>query len=157
MARLAALAGAIALSAMSVLAAAAVEPVSGTWELNLAKSRFVPASQAPRSQTRTYQVSGNQETARHTGIDAQGNPTLIEFTVTYDGKDHPLKGYADWDAISMKRIDAYTSEFTQSRQGKVTLVGKRVVSKDGKTMTLTAKGTTAKGETLDSIIVLDRK
>ena len=157
MARLIALAGAIALSAMSVLSAAAVEPVSGTWELNLAKSRFVPASQAPRGQTRTYQVNGHQETARHTGIDAQGNPTLIEFTVTYDGKDHPLNGYADWDAISMKRIDAYTSEFTQSRHGKVTLVGKRVVSGDGKTLTITAKGSTAKGEAVDNAIVLDRK
>lgn len=156
MAQLLALVAAVALSTMT-LSAQAPDPASGTWELNVAKSRFVPASMLPRSQTRTYQVTGNQETARHTGIDAQGNPTLIEFTVAYDGKEHPLKGYADWDAISMKRVDTHTTEFTQSRGGKVTLTGKRVVSKDGKTMTITARGTTAKGEPVDTLAVFDKR
>jgi hypothetical protein len=146
----------VALSTMT-MSAQETDAASGTWELNLAKSKFVPASLAPKSQTRTYQVKGNQETARHTGIDAQGKPTLIEFTVAYDGKDHPLKGYADWDSISMKRIDAYTTEFTQSYGGKVTLSGKRVVSKDGKTMTITAKGTTVKGEPVDLLILFDKR
>ena len=155
MARLLALIGAVALT--MTISAQGTDPASGTWELNLAKSKFVPASQAPRSQTRTYQVKGDQETARHTGVDAQGKPTLIEFTASYDGKDHPLKGYADWDSISMKRIDAYTTDFTQSRGGKPTLSGRRVVSKDGKTMTITAKGTTAKGEAVDNSIVLEKR
>jgi len=155
MARLLACIGAVALS--MTISAQAADPASGVWELNLTKSTFVPATHTPRSQTRTYQVKGKQETARHTGVDAQGNPTLIEFTATYDGKDYPLKGYPDWDSIAMKRIDAYTTEFTQSRGGKVTLSGKRVVSKDGKTMTVTAKGTTAKGERVDYQIVLDKR
>jgi hypothetical protein len=156
MARLLALIGAVALSTMT-MSAQGTDPASGTWELNLAKSKFVPANQAPRSQTRTYLVKGDQETARHTGVDAQGKPTLIEFTVSYDGKHHPLKGYADWDSIAMKRIDAYTTEFTQSRGGKVALSGRRVVSKDGKTMTITAKGTTATGEPVDSLLVFEKR
>ena len=156
MPRLLALMGAVALAATAV-SAQATDPASGVWELNLAKSKFVPARLAPRSQTRNYQVKGEQETARHTGVDAQGNPTLIEFTVAYDGKAYPLKGYADWDAIAMKRIDAYTIAFTQLRGGKVTLSGTRVVSKDGKTMTITAKGTTAKGEPVDTLTVLDKR
>lgn len=156
MAKLLALIAAVALSTMT-LSAQAPDPASGTWELNLAKSKYVPASLAPRSQTRTYQVTGDQETARHTGVDAQGNPALIEFTVTHDGKAHPVKGYADWDSISMKRIDTHTTEFMQSRSGKVTLTGRRVVSKDGKTMTITAKGTTAKGEPVDILAVFDKR
>lgn len=157
MSRLLALAGAVALSVATVISGQPVDAASGTWELSLAKSRFVPAGRAPKSQTRTYQVQGNQETARHTGIDAQGNPTLIEFAVSYDGKSHPLKGYADWDSISMKRIDAYTTEFTQSRDGTVSLRGTRAVSKDGKTMTITAKGTTAKGEPVDDLLVFEKR
>ena len=156
MARLLALIGVVALFAVTISAQAA-DPASGTWEFNLAKSKFVPASLAPRSQTRTYQVKGNQETARHTGVDAQGKPTLIEFTANYDGKDYPLKGYPDWDSIALKRIDAYTTEFTQSRGGKVTLSARRVVSKDGKTMTITGKGTSAKGEPVDLAIVLEKR
>lgn len=156
MVRLLALIGAVAVFGTTT-SAQGTDPASGTWELNLAKSKFVPASLAPRSQTRTYQVKGSQETARHTSVDAQGNKTLIEFTAGYDGKDYPLKGYPDWDSISLKRIDAYTTELTQSRGGKVTLSGKRVVSKDGKTMTVTAKGTTVKGEPVDLEIVLEKR
>jgi hypothetical protein len=111
---------------------------------------------APRSQTRTYRVDGNQDVARHTGVDAQGKPTLIEFTATLDGKACPLKGYADWDAISMKKIDAHTTEFSQYRDGKATLSGKRVISKDGKTMTVSAQGTAANGEKVDHVMVFDR-
>ena len=156
MAHLLALLGAVALSVVTI-SAQAVDPASGVWELNLAKSRFVPPTLAPKSQTRTYEIKGDRETARHTGVDAQGKPTLIEFTVVHDGKNYPLKGYPDWDSIAMKRIDAYTTAFTQSRGDKVTLTGTRIVSKDGKTMTITAKGTTAKGEPVDHVIVLERR
>lgn len=155
MARPLALIGAVALSA-AIGSAQAADPASGVWELNVAKSTFVPAAHAPKSQTRSYEIEGDRETARHTGVDAQGNPTLNEFTVVYDGRNYPLKGYADWDAIAMKRIDAYRTAFTQSRDGKVTLAGTRIVSKDGKTMTITAKGTTAKGEPVDDVIVLEK-
>jgi hypothetical protein len=144
-----------ALAAATVLAQAA-DPATGTWELNLAKSKFVPATMAPQSQTRTYRVDGNQDVARHTGVDAQGKPTLIEFTATLDGKVCPLKGYADWDAISMKKIDADTTEFSQYRDGKATLSGKRVISKDGKTMTVSAQGTAANGEKVEHVMVFDR-
>lgn len=156
MARLLALMGAVALSALAA-AAESADPAAGTWELKVAKSKFSPATHAPKSQTRTYEVKGQQETARHTGIDAQGKPILIEFTVVYDGRNYPLKGYADWDSIAMKRIDAYKTAFTQSRDGKVTLTGTRIVSKDRKTMTITAKGTTSKGERVDYAIVLEKR
>ena len=156
MTRLLVLIGVVALAAMTISAQRA-DPASGVWELNRAKSKCVPATLAPRSQTRTYQVNGNQETAHHTGVDAQGNPIIIEFTATYDGKDYPLKGYPDWDSIALKRIDAYTTEFTQSRGGKVTLSGRRVVAKDGKTMTVTAKGTSAKGEPVEMSMVFDKR
>jgi hypothetical protein len=155
MIRLLTLIGLTTLAAATVLAQT-VDPATGTWELNLAKSKFIPARMAPRSQTRTYRVEGNQDIARHTGVDAQGNPTLIEFTATLDGKVCPLKGYADWDAISMKKIDGYTTEFTQYRDGKATLFGKRVVSKDGKTMTVSAQGAGANGEKVDLVTVFDR-
>lgn len=157
MAHLTAVTVAIVLAAVA-LSARAADPASGTWELNVAKSKFVPSTLAPRSQTRSYEVEGDGETAHHTGIDARGNPTLIEFTAAYDGKDYPLKGYEpDWDSISMKKIDEHTTEFTQSRAGKASLFGKRVVSRDGLRMTVTAQGTSAKGEPVRLAMEFDRK
>jgi hypothetical protein len=131
--------------------------LAGNWELNVARSRFVPADAAPRSQSRLYQVQGQQETGRHTGVDAQGQPTLIEFTASYDGKDHPYTGSPDYETVSLERVDANTTTFTQSRGGKIVLTGTRVVSTDGKTLTITAKGTNAKGQQVDTITVFDRR
>jgi hypothetical protein len=131
--------------------------IAGNWELNLSKSKFVPAGDAPRSQARVYQVVGQQETGRHTGVNAQGNPSVIEFTAAYDGKDYPYKGSPDTDTVALTRVDANTTTFTQSREGKLVLTGTRVVSPDGKTLTITAKGTNAKGQPVDNVIVYDRR
>lgn len=153
--------GLLAFMTVTVLTAAALppqatDPLTGTWELNVAKSKFVPASTASRSQTRTYRVEGNQVIARHTGIDGRGNPTLIEFTATLDGKSAPLKGYGDWDAISMKKVDASTIEFTQYRDSRPALSGRTTVSKDGKTLTVTATGTAANRDKVETVAVFDR-
>jgi hypothetical protein len=137
--------------------AASTNAIAGNWELNLSKSKFVPAADAPRSQARVYQVVGQQETGRHTGVNAQGNPNVIEFTASYDGKDYPYKGSPDTDTVALTRVDANTTTFTQSREGKVVLTGTRVVSPDGKTLTITAKGTNAKGQRVDNVIVYDRR
>jgi hypothetical protein len=118
-----------------------VNSIAGNWELNLAKSKFIPADAAPRNQSRVYEIQGQQETGRHTGLDAQGKPSVIEFSASYDGKDYPYTGSPDFDTVALKRVDANTTSFTQSRAGKVVLTGTRVVSPDGKTLTITAKGT----------------
>src|SRR5688572_6764321 len=74
-------------------------PLTGIWELDVARSTFVPAAQALKSQTRNYQVVGRQEKGLHKGIDAQGNPNQIEFIATYDGKDYPYKGSPDYNML----------------------------------------------------------
>jgi hypothetical protein len=52
-------------------------PLTGIWELNFSKLKFVPAASAFKSQTRNYQVVGHQEKGVHKGIDAQGKPNRI--------------------------------------------------------------------------------
>jgi hypothetical protein len=131
--------------------------ISGQWELNLSKSQFTPSDGAPRRQSRLYLVQGEQEIGRHTGIDPQGRPSAIEFTATYDGKEYPYTGSPDYDTVSLKRVDASTTAFTQSRGGKVVLTGTRVVSPDGRTLTISSKGTNAKGQAVDTTAVYDRR
>jgi hypothetical protein len=41
--------------------------------------------------------------------------------------------------------------------GKVVFTGTRVISKDGKVMTISGKGTNAKGEPLEFIMVFDKR
>ena len=57
----------------------------------------------------------------------------------------------------MKRLNAYTTEVTNKKSGKVTTILRRVVSKDGKTLTITAKRTNAKGQPVNEVEVLDKE
>ena len=73
------------------LAAQTADPLLGTWELNVAKSKF-NSGPAPKSETRTYVVAGNEIKATSKGVDANGKPTTGAWTVNYDGKDRPATG-----------------------------------------------------------------
>jgi hypothetical protein len=132
------------------------DPQVGTWELNPGKSKMTPGP-LPRSQTRTYEVVGNQVKSVQKGIDAQGKPALVQFTATYDGKDYPYTGSPLWDTIALTRVGTDSATFVQKKNGKVALSGKRVISKDGKTMTISGKGTSPDGKPAEIFLVFEKR
>jgi hypothetical protein len=138
------------------LAAQTTDPVVGTWELNVAKSKFSPGP-APKSETRTYAMVGQEIKATSKSVDGTGKATTGEWTVVYDGKDRPQAGNPDADMLSLKRVDAYSTEFTQKKDGKVVMTGTRSISRDGKVMTITTKGTNAKGQPVDDVEVFEKR
>ena len=138
------------------LAAQNTDPLLGTWELNLAKSKFGPG-RAPKNETRTYAVSGQEVKATTKGVDSAGKPTAAEFSINYDGKDRPVTGNPDAEMLSLKQVDPFTTEFTQKRAGKVVITGTRIISRDGKVMTITTKGTDATGKTINDVAVFDKR
>jgi hypothetical protein len=142
-----------ALSFASVSALAA-DPLAGTWELNVAKSKSTAA--LPASQTRTYEVTGQQEKLVAKGVDAQGKPTLAEFTATRDGKDYPYKS-TQADMLALTVVDAATVKFTLKKEGKVVGTGTRTVSKDGKSFSLSGKVNDAAGKPVESMLVFDKR
>jgi len=80
-------------------------------------------------------------------------------TVKYDGKPAPCSGSgSQFDTISMKQLDAntFTSE-NKKTGGKYHTTGRTVISKDGKTMTNTSKGTDADGKPISFTIVYDKQ
>jgi hypothetical protein len=138
------------------LSAQAADPAAGTWELNVAKSTFSPGP-APKSLTRTFEVNGTDVKYSAKGVDAAGKPTLMEYTAKYDGKDYPVTGSPDFDTISLKQVDPATSVATLKKGGKLVQTTTRVVSKDGKTLTLTVKGKNAKGQAVNNVMVFDKQ
>lgn len=136
--------------------AQATLPEIGTWELNLAKSKYDPGP-PPKSSTRTYEAAGQGVKYAVKGIDAAGKPTLSQFTANFDGKDYPMTGSAISDTVSLKRIDTWTVETTQKKAGKVVAVTTRVISKDGKVMTVTGKTVNAQGQPTNNVTVYDKK
>ena len=138
------------------LSAQTSDPLAGTWELNLGKSKFSPGP-PPKSETRTYEVTGQQEKMIAKGMDAEGKPTLFQFTATRDGKDYPYTGSPNIDTISLTQSDTFTLTFSTKKDGKVAVTGTRVISKDGKMMTISSKGTNPKGQPVENISVFDKR
>ena len=84
--------------------------------------------------------------------------TESTFTAKYDGKAVPVTGNGSYDTISWKQVDAnrFTMD-TRKTDGKYQTTGTVTVSKDGKTMTGTQKGTDADGKPTEFTVVLDKQ
>jgi len=154
--RLALSLGVILVAGLSILSAQAVDPRVGTWQLNVVKSRYHPGP-GPKSQTLTIEAVGQGEKVTSESITASGEKTVTVYTADFDGKPHPLKGSNVADMVVLKRIDTHTTDRTDTKGGKVMITYHRVVSKDGKTMTVTTKGVNAQGQATDSTVVFEKK
>ena len=147
----------LAMLAVSVGLRAQQDPLMGTWKLNLAKSKFSPGP-PPKSLIAKFEPSGNNGLElTYDEVDAQGNSTRGHYTANYDGKDYPYTGNPDADVLSMKRIDASTTDAMWKKAGKATITSRRAVSKDGKTLTTTQTGKNAKGQTVNNVMVSDKQ
>lgn len=127
----------------------------GTWELNVAASKFSPGPALKSETLKFVPVEGGIKLASHF-VDANGKERKWSYVSTFDGKDVPWKGNPDADTSSPKRIDANSYENAWKKDGKVVINTKVVVSADGKTLTVTQVGTNAKGEAIDNTLVFDR-
>jgi len=136
--------------------ALAADPAIGTWKLNLAKSTFSPGP-APKSQTRTYVESAQGVTLTIKTTAADGKESTATLTFKDDGKPNPVAGNPDFDMVSVTRVDALTFHSTQTKAGANVGTGVRTVSKDGKTLTFSSKGTHANGGKYEDVSVFDRQ
>jgi ABC-type transport system substrate-binding protein len=134
----------------------AADPAAGTWKLDVAKSKFSPGP-APKSATVTYEETADGIKRSGETINADGTKTSFSYTAKYDGKDYPVTGSDTFDTISVKKINEHTVAATLKKSGKVVSTARRVVPKDGKTMTLTLNGTNAKGEKIHNVQVFDKQ
>lgn len=135
---------------------AAADPNIGTWKLNVAKSKYTPGP-APKSATITYEETADGIKRSGESVDADGKTTSFTYTAKYDGKDYPVTGSALFDSIAIKKVNDHTAAATLKKGGKQVGTARRVVSKDGKTMTLTLNGTDEKGMKTHSVAVYEKQ
>jgi hypothetical protein len=91
------------------------------------------------------------------GVDAKGNPTLVDFKAEFGGADVAAKGLPFGDTVSVQRIDANTVEATMKKDGKALVTVTSVVSKDGKTRTSTFHGKDEAGNDVHNVAVYDKQ
>ena len=143
---------AIAMALASSGLAQGPDPRIGTWKLDVAKSKYSPGP-APKSGTVTFSAAGQGVKAAIDFVGPDGSKVQWGYTASTDGKPHPVTGNADGDMVVAKRINANTVETTYTLKGKTTTVNTGVVSADGKTFTVTTKGTNAQGQKVENIQV----
>jgi hypothetical protein len=143
-------------TAIASVSAQANDPRIGTWKLNVAKSKYDPGP-APKSLTLKVEAAGQGEKATTEFVNADGSRTSTVYTANFDGKDYPITGSQLADMVSLKRIDAQTTDRTDKKGGKVVQTLRRVVAKDGKTMTVTTKGTNAQGKAINNVAVFEKQ
>lgn len=131
----------------------------GSWKYNAAKSKQ-PAGVSPiTSLTVTREAIDGGAKISAKGERADGSKIDTTGAVKYDGKPVPVTGTGvTWDTSAIKQADANTLTETRSKQGgKYRSTVRSVVSADGKTMTVTAKGTGADGKPFTSVTVFDKQ
>lgn len=136
--------------------AMAADPFVGTWKLNVAKSKYNPGP-APKSVTLKIEDLENGFKWTFDTIEADGKATHVEWSGKHDGKDYSFAGNPDADTAATKKTDANTLTSVLKKGGKALGSGRILASKDGKTLTLTEKGTNPQGQDVNNTIIYDKQ
>jgi len=131
-------------------------PFVGTWKLNIAKSKFISGA-PPKEQTSTIQTVGDQDQVTVSGTAADGSPISFKYEVPDKGGAGKFLAGGAFDAVSGKRIDDNTYETSLVKGGKEVLHIHSMVSKNGRTMTNTTKGTDDQGRPVSRVAVWEKQ
>ena len=133
----------------------AADPIVGSWKLNVAKSKF-SSGQELKAATRLYSEANGVYTLDQKLTGADGKE--ISYSVKYsDGKDTKQDAGGPIDTTHAKKVDANTWDFDLKKDGKVVGHVHRVVSADGKTLTVHNTGMMLSGLTGDQTLMFDKQ
>jgi hypothetical protein len=130
------------------------EHLVGVWQLNAAKSRYFPGP-GPITETRTYIREGEDVVGVIQRTFQDGRRERIEYTANFD-REYPVMGTDDYDHVTLKRIDEYTSEAVLSHAGRVYGTARRVIAADNKSMTITFRRQNESGPSVYNVVYYDR-
>ena len=136
----------------------APSPLIGSWKFNPEKSKLI-FTLTPQSLVRTYvDRGGGVYIFSQQGTEPDGASTFSTYTARDDGNEYPflVRGADEVGTISIKTVDAYTAEQTQ-KLGEVTTTATRMISRDGKTLTITVKPRTADAGNDVDVFVFDKQ
>jgi hypothetical protein len=145
--------------AITTVSALGADNSLGTWKVNIAKSKYTPAPMPLKSYTAVREAAPGGVKVTITGERTDGMAINASYTAKYDGTAAAITGTgAPYDSMSIKQVNANTFTYeAKQTNGKYRASGRTVVSKDGKTMTTTAKGTDADGAAMTLTLVYEKQ
>ena len=111
-----------------------------------------------RLYTETAEPAASGYMAGFTGVARKKpiNPDVNNLIIDFDGRDH-LTQTVDYETTAWKRIKGNDYEVIRKKAGKIVLTSTNVLSKDGKTMTITTKGHNGAGEAINNVRVYEKQ
>jgi hypothetical protein len=137
-------------------ALAQADPGMGTWKLNLEKSSYKPGP-APKALVVKFEPAGKGVKTTSDLVNAEGKTITAVYTAQYDGKDYPLTGSQVANSVALKKLPNGAIQRDDKKDGKHVQTFVRTVAKDGRSMTITHKGSDAKGVAFDNVLVLEKQ
>ena len=144
----------LAVLVLGAVVCSADSPQMGTWKLNEAKSKFAPG--ATKNHTVVYEA-GEMVMVTVDGTDSTGAATHNEWMGKLNGKFYAVTGDPTSDMRSYRLISERELALTAKKGGKVTLTGRIVVSRNGKTRTVTTTGKDSTGKWVTNKAVYDKQ
>ena len=136
------------------------DPSIGSWKLNVARSTFTPGPPI-KGDTRSYEVNDEGWLIVQTEtIQPDGRRTGVRFAAKFDGKAYPQIGrFAPTvTLITYQPVDKRTLKYNQvDSNGTIVSTNTRIVSADGKTMTIEQKTTDASGRPVVNVELFERQ
>jgi hypothetical protein len=146
----AALAGVIAVPAFGQ----GVDPLIGTWKLNVEKSTFTGIA-PPKTMTATWAGEGHTLAVTAEGLDGEGQPFKVILRHMYDGQPHPMTGSPNCDSNAFYRI-GNSINGVRFKNGKVVEIAQSQLV-PGKTYTVIEEGISANGQPYRVVRVYERQ
>ena len=132
------------------------DPFAATWTLNVQKSK-VPAGGMSEEHGNCDGISGRGIRYRSETSYANGNSSRAEYNAAYNGKEAIVMGSAGLLLpVSLTRPDTNTVVAKYHRGLQVVATSRRVVSRDGRTMTITTVSPDKSGKNVTSIGVYEK-
>jgi predicted negative regulator of RcsB-dependent stress response len=128
-------------------AAAETSPLVGTWKFVPEKSKSAPYKSA------TLTISDGGQTVNVEGIDTDGKPVKASFAAIVDGKPHPINGMSAFDSGMWTRNSDTNASFRYSKGKNIVVLGTRVLSADGSTLTFREQMYDSRGKPLSNSVI----
>jgi hypothetical protein len=132
----------------------AADPIVGTWKLNVAKSKFAEGK-ALTAGTRVYTEVNGVYTLDIKQVGADGKEASSRPQYRNGKEEKQTSDYVD--TLLAKKINENTWDFDLKKNGKVVGRVHRVVSADGKTLTVHNTGTLVGYVAGDETLVYDKQ
>lgn len=144
------------LAAVAAVPQPAVDPLSGKWELNVARTHYGGGAEPRQRETFVCKGSRNSVDCSIESERADRKRIVGGFTASYDGTSGSTWGIPDVDQVKLIRVSRFIADATFTLRGTPVFAYRAVQSADGRSLTIISVDPATRA-VLNSVVVYDQR